>query len=230
MPTHPPGIGASRGQSRSGGRGGRHRSGDDRRRQGQSRRAQGAAAGSGAHARRIEDRAGQGRARPVVHGHPRAGRRRVRQPRRARPATSFRPGSASPASCRSTKCISTRISRRRSSATCGPDSRVSVSVDALPEHAISGHGREPFAGLGAVSRCCRPTMRPAISPRSCSACRSASRCRATSRRNACCGPACRWSSGSIPSRRTPPGGRPTARTIRVPARVRPRAARDGVDR
>ena len=43
----------------------------------------GAAAGGGAHARRTEDRAGQGRARSVVHGDPRAGRRRDRQPRRA---------------------------------------------------------------------------------------------------------------------------------------------------
>ena len=70
-------------QSRPGQRGGAGRAGRDRPGRRQCRRAQGAAAGSRAHAQRIADRGGQGRARSLLHADPRADRRRVRQPRGA---------------------------------------------------------------------------------------------------------------------------------------------------
>ena len=130
-----------------------------------------------AHPRRAQGRACQGRARPVVHRDPRADRRRHRQPRRPGRRLSCRPGSASRASCRSTTSTSTPISRRRSSARLRPGQPVSIAVDALPEHDDRRHrsraSRRPPARC---SRCCRPTTRPAISPRSCSACRCASAC------------------------------------------------------
>ncbi len=116
-----PGTGA--GRSRSGRGRGAKRAGGDRRRRRQSRRAQGAAAGGGPHARRVAHRAGQGRARPVVHRHPRAGRWRVQQSRRAdRRLRADRPARREPGAARAAS-ISKPISRRRSSAAFAPASR-----------------------------------------------------------------------------------------------------------
>ncbi len=131
-------AGTGAGRSRSGRRRGPKRAGRDRRRRRQSRCAQGAAAGSGAHARRIADRAGQGRTRPVVHRHPRAGRWRVQQSRGAdRRLRADRAARREPRAARAAS-ISKPISRRRSSARMRPGQPVSISVDALPEHAIKG--------------------------------------------------------------------------------------------
>src|SRR3974390_2782306 len=65
------------------------------------------------------------------------------------------------------------------------------------------------------SRCCHPTTRPAISPRSCSGYRCASVCRTTSSPKACCGRECRSWSMSI---RDPSKRAPTAAGCRSPRR------------
>ncbi len=85
-----------------------------------------------------------------------------------------------------------------SSRACGRDSRslsASMPCPGVPSRARSRACRPPPAPC---SRCCLPTMRPGISPRSCSACRSASTFLQTSPRKGCCGPACRSSSALIP--------------------------------
>ena len=67
----------------------------------------------------------------------------------------------------------------------------SMRCPSTPSRARSKASRPPPARC---SRCCRPTTRPATSPRSCSACRCASACRPTSPRRDCCARACRsWS-------------------------------------
>ena len=103
-----------------------------------------------AHARGAEDRARQGRARSVVHRHPRADRRRDRQPRHAGRRLRADRASGSRAWCRSTTSTSTPTSRRRSSRGCGPASRSTIAVDALPEHDIEGTVESVSPASGAV--------------------------------------------------------------------------------
>ena len=127
------------------------------------------------------DRAGQGRARSVLHRDPRADRRRHRQPRRAgRRLRADRPA-ARRRWCRSTTSISTPISRRRSSPRlqARPAGRGQRRRAARPRRSTARWraSRRPPARC---SRCCRPTTRPATSPRSCSALPCASTCRPTS--------------------------------------------------
>ena len=53
-----------------------------------------------------------------------------------------------------------------------PGQKVDVDVDAFPNLQSHRHGSTASPPTAARnSRCCRPTTRPAISPRSCSACR-----------------------------------------------------------
>ena len=85
-----------------------------------------------------------------------------------RSAITCRPRNASRAWCRSATSISTPISRRRSSRGCGPASRstsASMRCRIMTSRARSPRWRRPQARC---SRCCRRTMPPAISPRSCS--------------------------------------------------------------
>src|SRR5437763_1141682 len=72
-----------------------------------------------------------------------------------------------------------RASRRRSQSTPTPTGPCMARSKVL----------RPAAARS--SACCRPTTPPAISPRSCSACRCASRFRQTSPCCGCCVPACR---------------------------------------
>ncbi len=74
----PPDTGTGAGQSRSGSRGRTGGTGRARFRGRQCRRSQGPAAGSRRHARRAKNRAGQGRARSLIHRDPRTDRRRDR--------------------------------------------------------------------------------------------------------------------------------------------------------
>ena len=102
------------------------------------------------YARRTQDRARQGRARPVVHRHPRAARRRDRQPRGAdRRLRADRPAAGEPGAARR-RSTSTPTSRRRSSRGCGQARPVAIAVDALPEHAIEGTIESFSPASGAV--------------------------------------------------------------------------------
>ena len=96
--------------------------------------------------------------------------------------------------------MSTPISRRPSSTRSAPARRStspSIPTAGGSCRASSPRSRRP---RGRSSRCCRPTTRPAISPRSCSASRCASRVapEALARRNGC-GRACRSSPPSTPA-------------------------------
>ena len=163
-------------EPRSGGRGERSAQAGYRRGASQPRRAQGAATGSRPHPRRTEDCAGQSGARPVVRG--RSARRSMAYSvtARCKPAISSSRAAASRAWCRSARSSSTPISRRRSWRACGPASRYGQRRRAAG-HAIDGQVESLRRPPARFSRCCRPTTRPAISPKSCSGCRSASRFR-----------------------------------------------------
>ena len=143
----------------------------------------------------------------VVHRDPRPVRRRGRQQggrgrqyRRSRERGCWR-------WCRSTSVLCRRQfqgdpARRASS----PGQKVDVAVDALDGRAIRRRRRRRSRPPRArSSRCCRPTTRPAISPRSCSA--SPVRIAVAAggaRRRRRCGRACRWSPPSTPATRAAP--------------------------
>ena len=102
---------------------------------------------SGAHARRTQDRAGESRTRPVVHRHPRAGRRRIQQSRGAdRRLRADRPAHREPGAARATS-ISKPISRRRSLRGSSPASRFRSASMRLPDARHQRHGGEPVAGI-----------------------------------------------------------------------------------
>ena len=171
------------------------------RRAGQRRGAQGAAGrGAARTLERVADRARQGRARPLLHGDPRAVRRRRRQPRRAgrrlrrSRARGSRPGAARRAS------MSTPTSRRRSSRGCSRARRCTIAVDAFPDTRHRRHGRERRAGLrlGVQPAAARERHRQLHQDR---AARAGAHPRAgrTWRGRACCARACR-SSSSVDTR------------------------------
>ena len=99
---------------------------------------QGAAAGGAAHPRRAAHRAGQGRARPVVHGDPRADRRRDRQPRGAdRRLRADRPAAREPGAARRSLCRRQLQGDAARPSAARPE-RSPSAVDALPDQAIEG--------------------------------------------------------------------------------------------
>ena len=69
---------------------------------------------------------------------------------------------------------SQRISRRPNSTRCGRAERSKISVDAYPQLDLKGHVDSIQMGRAPNSPLFRPRTRPAISSRSCSACRSRS--------------------------------------------------------
>ena len=117
----------------------------------------------------------------VLHHHPRADRRRDRQPRHAgRRLRAARPAARQPGAARRGLCRR-QLQGDAARAACEPGQPVTIAVDALPGRDDRRHGRRASRRPPArCSRCCRPTTRPATSPRSCSACRCASACRPTS--------------------------------------------------
>ena len=148
-------------------------------RQGQSRRAAGAAQRGDASALRTRDGGSQGRARPLVH----PSSRRLRRNRRQQGGRSRRFRSAGNPPARSGAAA--RLFRRRqfqgdaSSPRSSPARRSmsrSTRSTVRRSPAMSPRSRRP---RDRNSRCCRPTTRPAISPRSCSASRCASNSRPT---------------------------------------------------
>ena len=124
----------------------------------------------------LQDRARQGRARPVVHRDPRAGRRRVRQSRGADRRLCADRAARSRAWCRSPTSISTPISRRRSSRASARPAGLDHASTRCPNIASRARSKASRRRRARCSRCCRPTTRPATSPRSCSGCRCASMC------------------------------------------------------
>ena len=81
-----------------------------------------------------------------------------------------------------------------------PGQKVSLAVDGFPDLKVTGEVDSIYPSSGQDFACCRPITRPAISPRSCSACRSKSCSTSPPSWSASSAPACRWNRKSIPGR------------------------------
>ena len=76
--------------------------------------------------------------------------------------------------------------------------KAEITVDTFPGHTLHGHWTRSRPPRARNSRCCRPTTRPATSPRSCSASRSKSPSTMRTGSPIVWCRACRWRRGSMP--------------------------------